>query len=102
MWLLNKGAVSACLIVLFVSGSAFAAEQPRNDKVLLGSHIGYASIVMIAGIDTGQAVVKFERKLDDVIEDCARNIGANEDGTVPSEKVANCAKAGITEWGRKC
>jgi hypothetical protein len=75
--------------------------NPRTGKILLGTHIGDATIVSLAGVDTGQAVVKFERKLDDVVEDCARNIGANEDGTVPSEKVANCVKSGLSEWGKK-
>jgi hypothetical protein len=91
----------AALTVLLVEGQAIAREEPRADKILLGPHIGNATIVSLKGVDTGQASVKFQRKLDDVVEDCARNIGPNEDGTVPSEKVANCAKAGIKEWGEK-
>ena len=75
--------------------------NPRTGKILLGTHIGDATILSLTGVDTGQAVVKFQRKLDDVVEDCARNIGTSEDGTVQSGKVANCAKAGFTEWGRK-
>jgi hypothetical protein len=73
---------------------ATAEQEPKADKILLSSHIGNATILSLTGVDTGQAVVKFTRKLDDLIEDCTREFGTNGDGTVDSAKVADCASQG--------
>jgi hypothetical protein len=98
----TKALLSAVALTMpLVMGHAVAGGEPRTDKILLGTHIGSATITSLTGVDTGQAMVRFQRKLDDVVEDCSRNIGANEDGTVPSEKVANCAKASLAEWEKK-
>ena len=86
--------------ILWVKKEKAEETNPRKGKILLGTHIGDATVLSLTGVNTGQAVVKFQRKPDDVVEDCARNIG-NEDGTVPPEKVANCTKAGVAEWGSK-
>jgi hypothetical protein len=88
---------TATLTISLAMGHAIAKNGSKEDKILLGTHIGNATIVSLAGVDTSQAVVKFQRKLDDVVEECSRNVGANEDGTVPSEKVADCTKAGLAE-----
>jgi hypothetical protein len=61
-----------------------------KDKILLGSHIGDATIVSIAGINSNKAIVRFRRELDDYVEDCVRNIGPDENGSINSEKVAEC------------
>lgn len=77
------------------------AEESQTGKILLGSHIGSATIISLSGVDTGHAVVKFQRKLDDTIEDCARSFGTDENGNFDSEKVAGCAtKKMQTEAGK--
>lgn len=86
---------TAALTISLAIGHAIAEDGSKTDKILLGTHIGNATIVSLAGVDTSQAVVKFQRKLDDFVEECSRNVGANEDGTVPSEKVADCTKPAL-------
>jgi len=49
---------------------ASGGEGPKADKILLGSQIGSATIISLTGVDTDYALVRFTRKLDDLIEDC--------------------------------
>ena len=81
---------------LFLGSLAYGEELPTG-KILLGSHTGTATIVSLSGVDTGQAVVKFQRKLDDLIEDCSRNMAPNDEGTINSTKVADCATFGLKQ-----
>src|ERR1700688_2183034 len=98
----TKALLSAvALTIPLVMGHAVAGEEPRTNKILLGTHIGDATIISLAGVDTDQAVVKFTLKLDDLIEDCSRNLATNDDGSIDSAKVADCATLGLKqEHGR--
>lgn len=80
-----------------ILGSLAHAEESQTGKILLGSHIGSATIISLSGVDTGKAVVKFQRKLDDLIEDCTRNMSADDNGNFDSVKVADCATLGLKQ-----
>jgi len=94
---LLKAMLALCSLCIGVAH----AEETRRGKILLGSHIGDATIISLSGVDTGNAVVQFQRKLDDLIEDCTRNMGADEDGNVDSVKVADCATQGLKRQGNR-
>lgn len=92
--------VEACRklnVPLAASGSNY--EVPK--KILLGSHIGDATIQAITGVNSNKAVVSFRRELDDFVETCSREIGVGENGSVDSQKVAACVKATLGSEGSK-
>jgi hypothetical protein len=102
MRLSSQGLIwAAVLAALLIATEAFAGGRQKTNKILLGAHIGHATIIMINGVDTDRAEVKFKRELDDVIEECMRSIGTDGDGSVPSDKVAKCTKEDLKEWGDK-
>lgn len=66
-------------------------------KILLGPHIGDATIVSLSGRDSDSATVEFRRELDDLIEDCARNLGFKENNDVDARKISDCATTGTRQ-----
>jgi FtsH-binding integral membrane protein len=67
--LISAAALAAVLATLLIATTeAFVGRPPKTNKILLGAHIGYATIIMISSVDTDQAEVKFKREFDDVIE----------------------------------
>jgi uncharacterized protein len=77
--------------------SASQTEASKPSKILFGPHAGDATIISLTGADTDNAVALFRRELDDLIEDCARNLGFKEDGDVDARKVSDCAKENIRQ-----
>lgn len=83
---------------IFVAASiALCSQSFAAEKILIGSHIGNASILSISGINSDKATVLARRELDDVIEMCSREIPPDENGSVQSQKVADCSKAALRE-----
>jgi len=79
--------LSFLVAITMVQEDAFA----DNGKILIGSHIGGATILRTEGINSDKAKVWFRRELEDEIETCQREKG--EDAG-PAE-VARCAAAGL-------
>lgn len=77
--------------------STSQTEASKSAKILFGPHAGDATIISLTGVDTDNAVALFRRELDDLIEDCARNLGFKEAGDVDARKVSDCAKEEIRE-----
>ena len=74
-----------------------AVPAGATDKILLGPHIGDATIFDIQGINSDKAQVRFRRELDDEIEDCTREGGDPAD----SKSIAQCVKEQLArEAGR--
>jgi hypothetical protein len=105
MRLSSQGLISAAILaavlatLLIATTEAFVGRPPKTNKILPGAHIGYATIIMISSVDTDQAEVKFKREFDDVIEECMRSIGTDEQHSLPSDEVAKCTKEDLREWG---
>jgi len=79
-------------VVLLMLGIApTQAKDSAPNKILLGGHIGSATIISLSGVNSGEAIVRFQRKLDDMIEDCARSFGTDDNGDFDSGKIADCA-----------
>ncbi len=63
---------------------------PSPTKILLGPHLGDATIVSLERVNSDRAVVTFRRELDDEIEMCAR-----EHPDYNPSQLAACANAGM-------
>lgn len=68
----------------------FAKNTPL--KISVGAHAGDATVLKLERPDTDNVVAYFRRELDDLVEDCTRNIPPDENGVVDSQKVASCVK----------
>lgn len=86
------GFVTIAAAIVPVCTTSTAAE-----KILLGSHIGSATILSISGVNTDSATVLARRELDDSIEMCAREARVDENGSVDSQKIAECSRADLRE-----
>jgi hypothetical protein len=73
-----------CVFVA-VYASAQAAE-----KILLGPHIGHATIISITGLNSDNAIIRFRREPDDEAETCVR-----EHPEAPSTEIAACVKSAL-------
>ncbi len=60
------------ILAALLATSNYVAPALAGDKILLGSHIGFATIVSIVGVNSDRAAVSFRREIDDVVETCAR------------------------------
>jgi hypothetical protein len=87
--------IGLILAVLFATFS-YVAPALAGDKILLGPHIGSATIVSISGVNSDRAAVSFRREIDDLVETCARETGNRDDDDYPS-KVAECVKAEVRQ-----
>jgi hypothetical protein len=95
----NDSLKGNCIGFIFVAlAVALSADGPAlaGDKILLGPHIGSATIVSISGVNSDRAVVSFRREMDDEVETCARETG-NRDDDDYSSKVAECVKVAIRQ-----
>jgi hypothetical protein len=78
---------------LVTSALLIAAAAPASaEKINVGEHLGDATIVSIAAVDSDRAWVSFRRELDDSMEYCARNLALGEEGGADQNKVNQCAK----------
>ena len=75
----------AVMFVLIITDRSIAAE-----KILLGPHIGDATIIRVIGADTKRAKVTFRRSIGDITETCARERG-------DSDEVATCVEESIAD-----
>lgn len=57
-----------------------AAQNARPTKILMGSHIGEATITHLTGVNSDRAMVIFTRKYDDFVEECTRNVPCDKSG----------------------
>lgn len=79
------------ILNLFVH-SSFAQTDDRVGKILLGSHIGDATIISIENERSDKPTIRFRRMIDDITETCARELGSNNDPKA-SKAVADCVKS---------
>ncbi|MEW6642632.1 MAG: hypothetical protein AB1586_19155 [Pseudomonadota bacterium] len=63
-----------------------------NPKILLGDHVGDATIITLEHPDTENAVALFRRELDDLVEDCNRNAVPGEDDIADAQEVVTCVR----------
>jgi uncharacterized protein len=61
-------------------------------KISVGAHAGDATVLTLERPDTDNAAVYFRRELDDLVEDCTRNVSPDGNGLVDSQKVSACVK----------
>jgi hypothetical protein len=71
------------------SDTAPVAHDLFKNKIMLGAHTGYATIVSLTGVNSDKAAVTFRRELDDFVEECDRETGED---SMRSMKVSSCAK----------
>lgn len=72
-----------------------SSQSSRLTKILLGPHIGDATIVSLTGVDSDKAVAVFRRERDDIEEDCSRNLGERV------SEVPRCVEKGLRDWAGK-
>jgi len=80
------------LLFAATASALFCGSARASEKILLGPHIGDATIIGISGTNSDKAIVKFRRELDDEIEDCTR-----EGDPSDSKTVAQCVKDGLAQ-----
>jgi hypothetical protein len=88
---------------------SLVSTQSRADrKIMVGPHIGNASIITLRGINSSKAVVTFRRESEDHLETCTRESSKSpqqcmqdiKTDTRINERSANCPRATIyTEFG---
>jgi hypothetical protein len=94
--LIPFGATMNCIVFILAAFFAtYVAPALAGDKILIGSHIGSATIVSISGVNSDRAAVSFRREIDDEVETCARET-VRDDGEY-SSKVAECVKEAIRQ-----
>jgi hypothetical protein len=77
---------------LFALAGLMGQQAQCAEKILLGPHIGDATIVEISGLNSDRALVRFRRELDDEIETCTREAGDQSD----SKNIAKCVRDGVS------
>jgi len=79
------------LRLLFAAIASIALVSARaSEKILLGPHIGDATIISITGVNSDRAVVRFRREPDDEAETCAR-----EHSEAAPTEIAFCVKKAL-------
>ena len=74
---------------LLVVDPTIALSQSQG-KILLGPHIGNATIVGSSNLGTDKPSVRFERRLDDITETCARELASDDPSS--SRRIASCVQ----------
>jgi|SRR5450830_250945 hypothetical protein len=85
------------IVTIVAAFALICTPSTAAEKLSLGSHIGFATILSISGVNSDRATVLARRELDDLIEMCAREIRSDENGSVDSQKIADCAKSALRQ-----
>lgn len=89
-----KYSLSFWIILTLSVSPSFAQTDDRVGKILLGSHIGDATIISVENEGSDKPTVRFKRMIDDITETCARELGSTNDPKA-SKAVADCVKSNV-------
>lgn len=74
-----------------IASIALLANAQASGKILLGPHIGDATIISITGVNSDRAIVRFRREPDDEAETCERELSE----VASTTEIAACVKRAL-------
>lgn len=96
-WLKDRescGSDTQCMEILYLK-RMLELDAPLVDptfKILLGAHIGDATVVTLEHTNTENATVMFRRELADLVEDCNRNATPRDNDLADAREVVTCVR----------